>query len=215
MENKYSHLSVSQLQEALNNAKKLVAEQEASVMEYAKDMGKKKNTLADVKHLNSMMAFAFERIAEYTGWVKDYEEALSRAEKVEAGHEAIVEFLEHIYDEDVKWYERLKADYQEKGYEGYIEMLRRDEITKTAFDFARMTSQDAKKIFKHDIEVRYAKLVHVATKKVGTVIKIDVERNWNQGFDGLVTGENGTCRLWTVLAGGFNIQRLHYRTLCK
>lgn len=215
MENKYGHLTVEQLKEAIANAEGLVAEQEAEIAGYVKEMGKKKNTLADIKRINGFITYHFERVAEYTGWVNDYKEALNRAEKVEAGHETIVEFLEHMYQKDVEWHEELKADYNEKGYKHYIEMVRRNEITKTVLELAKMPTQVAQQLFKKDLEARYNKLVATVTKKVGKVLSIEVKRNWNEGFDGVVTGENGKCQLTTILAGGYNIQRLHYRTLCK
>jgi hypothetical protein len=213
--NKYAHLTVEELNEAIENAKRLVAEQEAEIMAAVKDMSRKKATLADIKHNNYMITKHFESKKEYEGWVAKYEEALVRAERVEEGHSEIVEFLEHIFEEDVKWQAELKADYKEKGYDAYIQMVRSGRTTKTVLAFAQMPTQEARKMFKQDLNVRYAKLVATVTKKVGKVIRIDVDRNWNNGFDGVVTGEYGTCNLTTILAGGYNIQRLHYRTLCN
>lgn len=133
----------------------------------------------------------------------------------EQQQDKIMEFLQYLYEQDLKWFEELKADYKEKGYKEYIEMLKKNEITKTVLNFAKMTSQDAAATFKKDLDNRYAKLINKVEKKVGKVISIEVKRNYNEGFDGLVTGEKGTCRLTTILAGGHSIQRLHYRTLCK
>lgn len=215
MTNKYAHLTVEQLQEAKANAERIVAEHETEIMEIAKDMGKKKNTLADIKSLNHRITWHFETKKEWEAHVAEYEEAIARAEKVEAGNEAIVEFLEYVYEQDVKWLAELKEDYKEKGVKYYTEQVRKGMVTKSALQLIKMPTAEAHKAFKKDLEARYVKLVATVTKKVGDIVSIEVKRNWNDGFDGWVTGTNGTCHLTTILAGGYNIQRLHYRTLCK
>lgn len=211
----YNHLTIEELNNAIATAEGYLVEQEAKIAGYAKDMGKKKNTLSDYKHLNRMIAYALGRHDEYSSWIADYTEAKKRAERVAEGHEGILEFLEHMLEADVKWHENLKADFNEKGYDAYVKYCRNNQITKVELMFAEMSAPEALKVFKKDLDIRYKKLVLAVEKKVGKVIKIDVDRNWNNGFDGVVLGENGVCSLTTIMAGGYNIQRLHYRTLCK
>lgn len=215
MENKYAHLTVEQLQDAKANAESIVADHEKEILQIAKEMGKKNIKVADVMVLNRRITWHYETKEEWVAKVAEYEEAISRAEKVNAGHTEIVEFLEYVYEQDVKWLADLKADYKEKGTKYYAEQVRKGMVTKSALQLIKMPTAEAHKAFKKDLEARYVKMVATVTKKVGDVVKIEVKRNWNDGFDGWVTGTNGKCQLTTILAGGYNIQRLHYRTLCK
>ena len=58
------------------------------------------------------------------------------------------------------------------------------------------------------------KIVTRTFKKVGKIVDISFATIGNDGsFNGIVIGENGTANIQTVLAGGYNIQRLHYRVL--
>ena len=40
-----------------------------------------------------------------------------------------------------------------------------------------------------------------------------IELNRKGGLDGIFKCEEGNCKVTTVLAGGYNIQKLHFRTL--
>ena len=40
-----------------------------------------------------------------------------------------------------------------------------------------------------------------------------IELNRKGGLDGIFKCEKGNCKVTTVLAGGYNIQKLHFRTL--
>jgi hypothetical protein len=175
----------------------------------------KKGDMSRVKRINRSITKLFELITQMEGYKANHEEAAAAAEKEEQGHGPIMEFLNDLYEQDVKWHAELKADYKEKGYKHYIQLVSKKQITKTVFDFARMTEKDAKDLFKRDINIRYMRLVHKVSEKVGEIQSINVRRNTNQQFDGLVTGTKGQAQLTTVLAGGENIQRLHYRTLVK
>ncbi|HCM90611.1 MULTISPECIES: hypothetical protein [Vagococcus] len=53
-------------------------------------------------------------------------------------------------------------------------------------------------------------------ERVGEIKDIKFGRLGSDGtFNGTVIGEKGTANIETILAGGYNIQRLHYRVLVK
>lgn len=64
----------------------------------------------------------------------------------------------------------------------------------------------------HDVVLK--ELIFMLKDNVGTIKEIArLEYNNNRGMDGIIVGEKGTVRINTILAGGYNIQPLHYRTL--
>lgn len=50
--------------------------------------------------------------------------------------------------------------------------------------------------------------------KIGKLTDIKFRRIGDDGtFNGIAIGEKGTCEIRTIIAGGYNIQRLHFRVL--
>lgn len=51
--------------------------------------------------------------------------------------------------------------------------------------------------------------------KVGEVMELDLHCGEDGTPNGTVTGTKGTVRISTIMAGGYNVQCLHYRVLVK
>lgn len=57
-------------------------------------------------------------------------------------------------------------------------------------------------------------LIARVNKAVGKIIKaINLNVGVNGELNGIIQGENGTIKITTIYAGGYNIQCLHYRVL--
>jgi hypothetical protein len=209
------NLTVEQCKEIIESLTGAISELETKIQEDSADVAKsaKKGDYSNVKYRTQWILKRFEQIEEYKSQIEQRKEDMKAAERETLGHGPIMEFLNGLYEKDLKWFDELKADYKEKGNREYIRMVNRGDITKTVYGFATMTRKEAEEIFKKDIEIRYAKIVATVEKKIGKIQEIKVRRNPNYGFDGLVTGTDGRADLYTVLAGGYNIQRLHYRTM--
>lgn len=201
----------------ISRLKKDIAEAQEEVAKYAKAAAKaaEKGNLADVRHNSRMVKMTFDQLDNLEEYLEEAKRRLVAAERIEAGYGVIVEFLESLLQKDIEWHKELKADYQAKGYKVYADMLKNKKITLQVMEFARMSETDARKIFQRDLDARYAKLVHQLQEKAGNVIEVQLQRNDNSGLDGRVIGEKKTVYVDTILAGGYNIQRLHYRTLIK
>lgn len=57
-------------------------------------------------------------------------------------------------------------------------------------------------------------LQNKVNKHCGKLKNFDIHFN-SEGICGIAEGENGTCTIASILAGGYNIQRLHIRCLVK
>lgn len=66
------------------------------------------------------------------------------------------------------------------------------------------------------IEQLKIETIAIIKDKIGNILEVKkLEFNNNRGFDGIIKGEKGTININTILAGGYNIQKLHYRTLAN
>lgn len=141
--------------------------------------------------------------------------AESEAIKNDTSLQPVKDFLETIYQDDLVYHARVKEMFYNQ-YEGSVTRALKDGMTKTSIDIARWSREDAEKVFLHDLDVRYKKIEQAVKEKAGENIDtVELDRNFNQGLDGWISGDKGTIQFQTILAGGYNIQRLHYRTIIK
>ena len=70
------------------------------------------------------------------------------------------------------------------------------------------------KIIEREAKSKEQKLIARVNKAVGTIIKAEnLYDGVNGELNGIIQGTNGTCKIETIYAGGYNIQCLHYRVL--
>jgi hypothetical protein len=72
-----------------------------------------------------------------------------------------------------------------------------------------------KKRVNKEAKMKALKLQYQVEKKAGKVLKVDLYINSIGELNGTVQGEKATVNLTTILAGGYNIQRLHVRTIVR
>lgn len=91
---------------------------------------------------------------------------------------------------------------------GKVEEMRDKALVE--WDKAEWTEKDINEL--HDC--MFKELIWMLRDNIGNVNKIHrIDYNNNRGFDGVFEGEKATVYINTILAGGYNIQKLHYRTL--
>lgn len=57
-------------------------------------------------------------------------------------------------------------------------------------------------------------LIMILKDNIGNITKVEsLQTNNHKGFDGVFRGDKGSISINTILAGGYNIQCLHFRTL--
>jgi hypothetical protein len=73
-----------------------------------------------------------------------------------------------------------------------------------------LTEEETKEMY----DMMLKETIMILKDRIGNIEKVDYLRtNNNKGLDGRYIGEKGTITINTILAGGYNIQKLHYRTL--
>lgn len=70
------------------------------------------------------------------------------------------------------------------------------------------------KIIEKEAVAKEKILIARVNKEVGLIVKaLRLNVGLNGELNGTIKGENGTCKIETIYAGGYNIQCLHYRVL--
>lgn len=109
---------------------------------------------------------------------------------------------------DIKHRENMKAKYAELGYKEFIK-----EYTHRAYEAIHDSNE---KIHKENTRTARELILGLYARVIGITGKVT---SWEDmtlrggALNGFVTGENGTCKVESILAGGWNIQRLHVRVL--
>ncbi len=112
----------------------------------------------------------------------------------------------NTYDFEKK--SRLKTKYQEMGYREFMK-----EYKHTGYEFVQLSDADIIKTNKRDAKALIIDLYYRVRHITGEVT------NWTEMYcsggalNGTVSGKEGKAKIETILAGGYNIQRLHVRIL--
>ena len=120
------------------------------------------------------------------------------------------EEINKIYDFYNQWEEREQKQRElAEEYPQYIREL--------AYGYSpKDRNERIEKLIEREAEAKEEKLIARVNKAVGTIVKaIELEVGYNGELNGYIKGENGTCKIETIYAGGYNIQCLHYRVLVK
>lgn len=116
-------------------------------------------------------------------------------------------------------YVELKADaeYTRRALEAtkYWETLPKY-LSQFSSTSMKIAEPQIKKLIAKDVENKRIKLYQDVTSKIGAIVD---GRGLSVGEDGsingIVVGETGSVKISTIMAGGYNIQCLHYRVLIK
>ncbi len=156
-----------------------------------------------------------------------------KAMDTQYGYDSFDQWLEETLEKDMKWIEQIKQEFDRRANDyphtdsNRFGSKERSEAYHKAkmyvFGISKWVGQlivmwnprEVEKVLRQDMEARKVKLLKQITEKVGDIVKLEIHRNPNGGVDGIIFGTNGTARIETIVAGGYNIQRLHYRTLVK
>lgn len=114
-----------------------------------------------------------------------------------------------------------KEIYSLKDYDEYKRRIRtlKDKYNQIIIDLSHGYSDKDReerllKIIEREAAAKEKTLIARVNKEVGSIVKaLSLNVGVNGELNGTIKGENGTCKIKTIYAGGYNIQCLHYRVL--
>lgn len=133
-------------------------------------------------------------------------------------------FLANWKEQLLKWYEGMKLEYRETPSTKKM-LAKFPELSKTDLTIIRERplyktenlSQSIQELLDKDFAQKRSRLIAKIESKLETEIeevRLHCEKDGN--FNGFIKDSKGnTVVVDTILAGGYNIQKLHYRVLVK
>lgn len=169
-----------------------------------KSIKRKSMELAELDFENPRYTFLAKNIVDdlklSTKWLKDLE--------------PMVEILKPI----------LNKKEQDKKSEGEINEYKstnKDDLSKLYNEIDRIKEvlinkePENEKIINNSIQVSTIEIIDMLQDTVGNIIECTLSGQGNRGFNGFIKGDKGSIEINTILAGGYNIQKLHLRTLVR
>lgn len=165
----------------------------------------------------------------YKNWVKKYNDAIKFTSEVDEMPEIFKETIKMLADEWTAW--DIAKREEIKKARNAVDAIPYSGETREAH---RRAYTEFRKLYKYTIEQAYNKtdeefykknedtataymkdLVHRIKNKVGEITNMRNIHFSGKALNGMVEGTLGKAYIDTILAGGYNIQRLHYRVLVK
>lgn len=165
----------------------------------------------------------------YKNWVKKYNDAIKFTSEVDEMPEIFKETIKMLADEWTAW--DIAKREEIKRARKAVDAIPNEGETREAH---RIAYKEFRKLFKCTIEQAYSKtdeefykknedtataymkdLVHRIKNKVSEITNMRNIHFSGKALNGFVEGTLGKAYIDTILAGGYNIQRLHYRVLVK
>ncbi len=201
--------------------KRALAKKKAAKLEHMSE-NEKFWAVCDIEHLAEDVERNEKEIAEIKASLETYRKQLAgETEKEEMFVREIPELMKRMQNElvtlwdewDKKRRDELKAAYRELGYREFYKKYKRADgefKDKTDDEIHKSNEKDAKALI-IDLYNRVKHITGDVTDWNGISAEVGT---W--GFtvlNGIVLGKQGKCRVESILAGGYNIQRLHVRVL--
>lgn len=171
--------------------------------------------------------FYFEELDNYNEIFKERNEIgreLRRLEKINNDLWKQVE-SEEDYDKLSKEIEKnnFELNEVEKQYKIANEIARKkakeielSSFVKDALCYGKESKNRIIKLVEREAVAKEKMLIARVNKAVGIILEAKaLYVGVNGELNGYIKGENGTCKIETIYAGGYNIQCLHYRVLVK
>lgn len=156
-----------------------------------------------------------------TNFWKEYEELISTTEEIDKRLENKIDEYVNINNDYPAFIKRgtfdkkfLDKDIEEINQE-YLKQKEkvRSYIERNNFFYKEGRKSNFEETCKEMINRHFIKLQNKVEDKIGEILQI--KPTGNNGYDYYFKGSKGNCNIEVILAGGYNIQRLHTRWIIK
>lgn len=171
----------------------------------------------EIKWLQEDISRLTREIAETQKTVEKYEKQLAgelERERVllteipESMKQMQIELVERWNAYDFERRANLKAQYDELGYKEFMKKNKH-----TGYDFMRLSNLEIIENNEKSAKALIIDLFYRIRHITGEVTDWTGIRFSGGALNGIVTGKEGRAKVESILAGGYNIQRLHVRVL--
>ena len=179
--------------------------------------------MCDIEYLYQDISRGKREISETEKTIAKYEQQLTGELEQEAVLRKIPEQLKQMRDELVSKWDEYDLKRKERYWKDRREMEWREFCKKYKYADTRLADLSDEQIHKNNIRdaeyliIDLVRRVQAITGEITSWADIRAEQG-AQGFtvlNGYVVGKEGRAEIESILAGGYNIQRLHIRVLVK
>lgn len=202
---------------------KQIAKKEAEIAKLDADSNDARWLKSDISWLNDDIKRNLNEIEECKATLKKYEEQLKGEREKEASFIKEVpetmktleaELIEEWTRNDIERRAFLNEEYKELGYKDFI-----NKHHWSGYEFSMKTDEEIRKANIRDARNFILDLLNRVKEITGEVTDwSEIQLTYGNTFpvlNGYVYGKEGRAEVESILAGGYNIQRLHIRTLVK
>lgn len=119
----------------------------------------------------------------------------------------------NTFDKEMNHIDELETKCKEHNWNiDTLEEYRQIPMIFKQFRFNR-NKDEFEKLAQKEVESHFKKLQSKVEKYIGNIQKINP--TGNNGYDYEFIGDKGQCEVQVILAGGYNVQRLHTRWIIK
>ena len=202
---------------------KLIAKKQAEYDKLDADSREARMIACDIRYLREDIKRNNDEITECEATLKKYEEQLKGEREKEATFiSEVPETMKALETELINEWNRsdmdrrdwLRKQRKELGYTEFIERYHH-----SGWEFTMKTDEEIIKANTRDARLFVLDLLNRVKAVTGEVTDWSyINLTYGNTFpvlNGYVYGKEGRCEVESILAGGYNIQRLHIRTLVK
>lgn len=182
-------------------------------------------TIYDIDSLKDDIKRNEKEIEEIKNNLIKYKEQLEVAQKDQIVYDEMPEILKNMENElverwdkfDIEMRDKKRQDYNEMSYSDFTKKYRGQDISYKALyatnEEIHKSNVDAAKKLVMDLFMRVKDITGEITDWSG--VHATMGANGFTVLNGFVKGKEGMAEIESILAGGYNIQRLHVRTLVR
>lgn len=134
---------------------------------------------------------------------------LNKIENLPESLKSMSEYLNQVWSEyELNRKRNLKQEYEKLGYKEFFK-----KYSCEAYNHTHKSDEEIRKEVETDVKFSILDLLNRVSEVAGEIEDWNNVRWLGKALNGTLKGSKNNVRVETIVAGGYNIQRLHYRVL--